>query len=332
MMSHQPHLLTALLRDVSRSFYLTLRVLPAEVRTQISIAYLLARTSDTIADTDLLPAEKRLIALEQFRARLDRESGTIDLGELAGKQSLQAERVLLSRIEETLSIFTALATADELLIREVLRTIIAGQSADVRRFGIAGDKIAALQSEEELHTYTHQVAGCVGEFWTKMCRAHVFPEAPIDDSQQLADGRRFGQGLQLINILRDLPRDLRAGRCYLPQDRLGAIGLKPEDLLTPENVTRLRPLFDEYLRLAESHLQAGWDYTNRIPYGHCRLKLACAWPALIGLKTIRLLEANNPIDPRIRLKVSRCYVWGIIGASLLSYPAPPLWKKLFAAR
>ena len=44
-------LLTATLKDVSRSFYLTLRVLPARIRTPIGLAYLLARTSDTVADT-----------------------------------------------------------------------------------------------------------------------------------------------------------------------------------------------------------------------------------------------------------------------------------------
>ena len=53
--SHQ--LLTSLLRDVSRSFYLTLRILPSGIRQQIGLAYLLARTTDTIADTELLPLE-----------------------------------------------------------------------------------------------------------------------------------------------------------------------------------------------------------------------------------------------------------------------------------
>ena len=58
-------MLTALLRDVSRSFYLTLRVLPAAIRPQIGLAYLLARTTDTIADTELVPVEGRLAALEK---------------------------------------------------------------------------------------------------------------------------------------------------------------------------------------------------------------------------------------------------------------------------
>ncbi|NBW87575.1 MAG: hypothetical protein EBR23_12335, partial [Planctomycetia bacterium] len=82
----------------------------------------------------------------------------------------------------------------------------------------------ALANASDLQAYTYSVAGCVGEFWTRITRAHLFPVAPLDDAKLLHDGVRFGQGLQLVNILRDLPRDLRQGRCYLPLDRLRAIG------------------------------------------------------------------------------------------------------------
>ena len=46
-------LLTDLLKGVSRSFYLTLRVLPGRIRPQIGLAYLLARATDTLADTEV---------------------------------------------------------------------------------------------------------------------------------------------------------------------------------------------------------------------------------------------------------------------------------------
>ena len=59
--------LNDLLQQTSRSFYLTLRVLPAAVRPQIGLAYLLARTTDTIADTELVPIEQRLDALKRLR-------------------------------------------------------------------------------------------------------------------------------------------------------------------------------------------------------------------------------------------------------------------------
>ena len=48
-------LLTTLLKSVSRAFYLSLRVLPADLREPIGLAYLLARAADAIADTPLIP-------------------------------------------------------------------------------------------------------------------------------------------------------------------------------------------------------------------------------------------------------------------------------------
>ena len=60
MSEAQKELLVDLLQATLRSFYLTLRVLPAAVRPQIGLAYLLARTTDTIADTELVPLEQRL--------------------------------------------------------------------------------------------------------------------------------------------------------------------------------------------------------------------------------------------------------------------------------
>ena len=168
----------------------------------------------------------------------------------------------------------------------------------MRRFaGASARSLVALRTDEELDDYTYRVAGCVGEFWTKMCRAHLFPEAPVDDAFLLANGVRFGKGLQLVNILRDVAADLRQGRCYLPAERLAELGLKPADLLQPANEPRLRPLYHGYLDRAEAHLLAGWAYTNALPRGCVRVRLACAWPILIGRETLKLLRAGNAARP-----------------------------------
>ena len=161
----------------------------------------------------------------------------------------------------------------------MLLTITSGQELDLTRFGGASvENITILGTDPELDDYTYRVAGCVGEFWTKMCRAHLFPKARLDDARLITDGIRFGKGLQLVNILRDIPSDLRQGRCYLPRERLTAAGLQPSDLLKPENEPRFRPLYASYLDLAAAHLLAGWDYTNRLPHSSVRVRLACAWP------------------------------------------------------
>lgn len=326
--------LTRLLKETSRSFYLTLRMLPRKVRPQIGLAYLLARTTDTIADTGLLPLEDRQRALEKLRGQiLGTASGSLDLGELARRQGQPAERALLENCEASLAELHRLTPSDLGHVRRVLKLIISGQELDLCRFhGATAEQIVALRSDAELDDYTYRVAGCVGEFWTAICRTHLFPNASLDESRFLADAIRFGKGLQLVNILRDLPADLRQGRCYLPLEILTAAGLCPADLLLPANETRFRPLYGGHLDLAESHLEAGWRYTNDIPWTQVRVRLACAWPILIGLETLRRLRLENVLDPQRRVKISRAEVRRLICKSLLYYPWPGAWRGLVATK
>ena len=396
--------LNHLLRATSRSFYLTLRVLPRAVRPQIGLAYLLARTTDTIADTEIVPLEQRLAALAALRARIlssrRREEADatddvvppphvggytpLDFGALAQQQGLPAERILLERVEDSLALLRTLSAEDLALVRKVIDTITGGQELDLMRFGdginqlvktpaltparspgerenapqpaanppppnssqrgnkehpLLGERagvraglptpITALQTDAELDDYTYRVAGCVGEFWTKMCRAHIFPAAKLDDAQLLADGVRFGKGLQLVNILRDLPRDLQQGRCYIPMERLARVNLKPEDLLRPESEKEFRLVYDELLDRAEAHLAAGWVYTNTIPQNQWRVRLACAWPILIGVRTIQLLRSGNPLDPAQRIKISRADVRGVLWRSAVRVPFPGAFRNLW---
>ena len=323
-------LLGDLLKATSRSFYLTLRVLPAAVRSQIGLAYLLARTTDTIADTEILPVAQRLAALRSLGERI---AGTADaplnFSELAQSQGLPAERVLLEKVEASLRLLTELTPADLALVRTVLQVITSGQELDLQRFaGADGQHIIALEQEAELADYTYRVAGCVGEFWTRLCRAHLFPRAPLDEAKLLADGIRFGQGLQLVNILRDLPADLRQGRCYLPRTSLAATGLTPESLWVPGEAAKVRRRLHQYLDQAEAHLRAGWDYTNTLPRGCVRVRLGCAWPVLIGLRTIAKLRAAGLPEWQQRVKISRREVRGILVRSLINYPFPGAWQRM----
>ncbi len=376
-----PANLDDLLRATSRSFYLTLRVLPCAIRPQIGLAYLLARTTDTIADTEILPVAQRLEALKKLREKiLGKNSAPVNFGELAQSQGLLAEKLLLEKTNESLALLATLSAADLKLVRAVLVTITSGQELDLQRFGsdttsaltpalfpeerenvkhaavnqtlsdssqrgnkklpLPGErfgvraesppKTIALQTAAELDDYTYRVAGCVGEFWTQMCRAHLFPNARLDEKQFFADGIRFGKGLQFVNILRDLPADLKNGRCYLPLETLTAAGLTPENLLLPENENKFLPLFHQHLDQAEAHLAAGWRYTNTLPFRQVRVRLACAWPVLIGQRTIEKLRAAGAADLQRRVKVSRGEVRGIIFRSLLASLLPFAWRKLFS--
>lgn len=328
-----PDLLTSLLRDVSRSFYLSLWLLPTPVRPQIGLAYLLARATDTIADTEVVPVEDRLRALGELRDRiLGNRSEPVDFGRLVENQSLPAERALLARTEEAIAVLGSLTCFDRCCIRTVLETITGGQELDLQRFhGTTPGQPRALDEDADLDDYTYRVAGCVGGFWTRLCRSHLYPRAQLDVPAYVDDAIRFGKGLQLVNILRDLPGDLRKGRCYVPAGLLASAGLAPLDLLDPRSMPRFRDLYRGLLERAADHLAAGWRYTCTTPRNQRRVRLACALPLLIGADTLRLLATRNVLEPEPRLKIRRSHVRSLLLRSLASLPFPHRWENLFDA-
>jgi len=275
-----------LLKQVSRSFYLTLRVLPGAIREQVSLAYLLARASDTIADTEAVARGKRIICLREFQSL----TRVPNLGAIAENQALPAEQALLARLGECLEMLDQFAAVDRRLIQQLLETITTGQIFDLERFP-AGN-ITALADDAELDRYTYMVAGCVGEFWTKMCQAHL----PALEHLNVEQGIRFGKGLQLVNILRDVAEDRRRGRQYVPN-------------------------LDDYQRwldAAVAHLSDGWQYTLAIPARLWRLRLACTWPIWIGLGTIARMRNANPLDPAQRVMVPQRDVNRMLARSVLT--------------
>ncbi|MDR1728959.1 MAG: squalene/phytoene synthase family protein [Acidobacteriota bacterium] len=335
----------ALLRRVSRSFYLTLRVLPGAVRPQLGLAYLLARATDTVADTDAVAVARRREVLDAFRRSIQGAArgappAPPDFSEFlrtrgAGlSEKDEAELALLEEFGTLLDALGGFPDDDREEIRAVLETITQGQQLDLQRFGSggppAGAPPAALATDAELDDYTYKVAGCVGEFWTRLCLAHVFPQMERDRDRLLDDAVRFGKGLQLVNILRDLPEDLRRGRCYIPSQALAAHGLAPGDLLRRDASARFRPLYHGYLDLAEGHLRAGWRYTASLPPGCVRIRLACAWPVLIGVRTLRLLRDGDVLGGG-RVKIARADVRRLIARSVLLYPSRKAWRRLFDA-
>jgi farnesyl-diphosphate farnesyltransferase len=326
----QPDLLRDLLRQVSRSFYLSLKWLPAGVREPISLAYLLARTSDTIADTGRLPSEDRLDALDRFAGRIAGSNPhRLNLRPLSADQGDPAEALLLTRVEESLVLLEQLPDQDRVLVRQVLATIISGQSLDLQRFADASaSRVVSLPTAEDLDDYTYRVAGCVGEFWTRICFAHLQPTTALAQGEMIHLGVRYGQGLQLVNVLRDLPHDLRQGRCYLPEQQLQSANLTPSDLLDPKSEQALRPVFDSWLGRARAGLNDGWLYTNAYPRTLARIRIACALPILIGWRTLDLMRGERVLDPTTRIKVPRRSVQTLVLRTLLSHPVDFLWRRL----
>lgn len=319
-----------LLEETSRSFYLTLNKLPSGVRKQMGLLYLLARIADTIADSNSGTTEELLETLESYNDRAQGLSDSMpDMSDLAKYQKNPAEARLLSRAEEPVQLLFELPERDREIIRTCLGIIVGGQSLDLQRFGAGkGDVITPLRNYDELDDYAYRVAGSVGEFWTSMSLEHQFKVNRETERKLFEKGVRFGKALQLINILRDIPEDLRLGRCYIPLDQLESHGLVPEDLKEPGNMEKFRELFDQLLDRADEHLDSAIEYIEMLPYSQFRLRGACMLPVLIGQRTISLLREGNVLDGENRVKISRDEIKELTKKTVLSISSKRRCSKL----
>ncbi|MDE2822332.1 MAG: phytoene/squalene synthase family protein [Chloroflexota bacterium] len=313
---------TGLLKGVSRSFYLTVRVLPRTVRGPIHLAYLLARAADTIADTDAIPSANRLGQLERFRVRLSDRS--IELPAiLSASPELQVRRdepeaELLQALPRLFVLLDNLPEDDQRNVQKTVDTLVRGMVFDLTTFPTPeSGRTGALDTLDDLDRYTYLVAGCVGEFWTDVMLSHNSAVQNWDRDHMVDLGVRFGKALQMTNIIRDVPKDLRAGRCYVPRELLESVGLKPEDLLSPAANEDASPVLTAMVRRALDFYVSAEEYIRATPRRSARLRLAMIWPVLIGLATLDMLLRNpNWLDPDTRIRVSRPWVYWMMIRSI----------------
>ena len=310
-----PDVTRDLLRSVSRTFYLSVRILPAALRETMGVAYLLARTSDTIADSEGTPVAMRLRRLEEFGKMIQSGATPQFIGNIQRdiQPAHSGERALIAALPRVLERFGTFKPWEWKETVDLLSNIITGQSNDLRTFSDPG-QITALSDAHSLEDYAYLVAGCVGEWWTRMS-FHHFPRYSRRTEQELMPlAASFGKGLQLVNILRDMPADLAAGRCYLPADELQNAGADPRALL--DNPAAAQPVFDAWMAKARGFLDEGRAYIRAVrPW---RIRFACYLPWRLAGRTLDLMAATPPLGSAEKVKVSRAMVYGTMLRGLLA--------------
>lgn len=258
------------------------------MREAVGTAYLLARATDTVADAEGFPPDKRESLLCAMATAIegtayDEEIRSLngDLSQCARNLSHAGERELLTRFGECLEAALTLPAPQQKLIRNVLRTIIEGQRLDLTWFRAH----PRFSDDEQTLRYTYLVAGCVGEFWTRLGLLTLGKRFSMHDAEILVkQGIRYGQGLQLINILRDFEEDASRGRCYLPKDA---------DLNTWRETTR-------------QLVAEGLSYADKLR--GFRVRFTSILPAHLALKTLNALE--TPLRPaQGKIKITRHSVY-----------------------
>lgn len=304
------------LQRYSRTFAVPISLLPDRLERLVTCAYLLCRIADTIEDTKEWP---RAVRETLYRAFLDTLEGAapedfVRAVREAGGAPEESE--LLLGIERVLRIFHE--------VPQPLRQICAAWVGELTR-GMAiysqrrpgPDGVHCLLSEADLQRYCFYVAGAIGHLLTEAFLSEL-PQLDLARTRVLrAEAERFGTGLQLVNILRDIRSDLERDACFIPRTTLLAVGLGPRDLAdhSKERLARsaLLPLFD----VAQENLDGAFEYTLALPPEHAEIRNFCLVPLWLAVATLNLCRR----DPRLlasseRVKLERSEVQRLVASAI----------------
>lgn len=310
----------SILKKVSRTLYLSVNILPEPARSLMGLGYLLCRAMDTVVDAPGISTAGKLEILSLIRG-LDTPGNPARLEalvkSLAPMATRPGEMELLLKFGKVLSLYEGLPAADKELFAPLLSGVAAGMEMDVKCF--PGGKPVALATAADLERYCQLIGGAPGIFWARVYRETIRRANPaVSTLPSEKEAEAIGAALQMTNVMKDIPADLRAGRCYLPQTDLDSSNLKPEDLLDPAALSRIREAAGKWLAWALDRFDLSEAFLMTVPKTELALRAAVIWPVYWAMETLEVVAHSNLLDPADRPKIKRSRIYATIAST------PPL--------
>ncbi|MDQ2696209.1 MAG: phytoene/squalene synthase family protein [Pseudomonadota bacterium] len=315
------------LQGVSRTFALTIPVLPEALCRVVGNAYLLCRIADTIEDEATLSAAQKQVFHREFiavvRGEAPADGFAARLSPLLSDRTLAAERDLIRHTAAVIRLTHGFNPAQ----RQALERCAALMGEGMERFGRHASR-QGLHDLPALDWYCYYVAGVVGEMLTELF-CDYSPAIARHRPQLLPLAVSFGQGLQMTNILKDIWEDHRRGVCWLPRDVFQRAGFDLPGL----NAGDYRPAFGDGLRelvgIARGHLRNALEYTLLIPKTEPGIRKFCLWAIGMAVLTLRRISRHPDFTAGRQVKISRAGVRATIAATHWAVGNDSLLRVLF---
>ncbi len=299
----------AMLEKVSRTFALTIPVLPDPLRRIVGNAYLLCRIVDTVEDEPALsPAQKERFAWEFVRAvggEYDPEGFSIELAPLLSAFTTPAAKELIGQTPYVLGVTGSFPPEQRDALKRCLRIMAEGMVGFQKRRD-SGRR--GLGDEAALDRYCYHVAGVVGEMLTELFCLHIPEDLGAERKEMTALGRSFGQGLQMTNILKDVWDDLERGACWLPRSVFDRVGFNLDDLQQGQDSPEFERGLGVLLGVAHGHLANALEYTLRIPAREVGIRTFCLWSVGMAILTLRKINRRRGYTSGSQVKITRSSV------------------------
>ena len=292
----------AILPGVSRTFALTIPVLPAKLAVVMTNAYLLCRLADTIEDDVGLDNDQKSRFHARFvavvRGEEDPSAFAADLEPLLSTRSLAAERDLVRNTAAVIRVTHGFSTEEQTALTRCVAIMCRGMPEFQRNKSLSG-----LADLDELTEYCYYVAGVVGELCTELFILHC-PELAKDRDRMMRLAVSFGQGLQMTNILKDIWDDRQASACWLPRSVFGP-ELPLERLEELHATDAFKRGLNELIGVGHAHLRNALEYTCMIPKRETGIRKFCLWAIGLAVLTLRKIHRHPEFRAGSEVKVSR---------------------------
>lgn len=299
-----------ILQAVSRTYALTIPVLPERLRPVVSNAYLLCRITDTIEDEPELPLARKKVLwerlVEALAGRQDAAAFARDLAAALSPATPEPERELAAGASRVLRVTAQLRRPERAAIERCIRLMSGGMAEFQREPDAVG-----LKDVGQLDRYCYYVAGVVGEMLVELfCGYSSEIDAHRRELRALAVSH--AQGLQMANILKDIWDDWQNGACWLPEDVFGAAGFDLETLSTG----RAAPGFDEGLSrmvaITRGHLSNALRFILLIPPHETGIRRHLLWAVGLAVLALRRVHRTPSFRRGRNIRLSRFSVGAVV--------------------
>ncbi len=321
----------SILPGVSRTFALTIPVLPGRLAEVVTNAYLLCRIADTIEDDTALSNEKKTAFHRRFlsvvNGREDANAFAVALAPQLSGGTLPDERDLVRNTATIIRLTRSFSDREQRALIRCLTVMCTGTPEFQRNRSLRG-----LRDVKELGAYCYVVAGVVGEMLTDLFCAHC-PELRRKRREMKHLAVSFGQGLQMTNILKDVWDDRRSGTCWLPRSMFADRRFQLERLEACHDSEAFRAGMRSLIAVTHRHLQNALEYTCLIPAREAGMRRFCLWAIGLAVMTLQKLHQNPRFTCGDEVKVSRRTVQATVLATnlVLSSNARLRWLFRMAA-
>jgi farnesyl-diphosphate farnesyltransferase len=318
----------AILPGVSRTFALTIPVLPGHLAEVVTNAYLLCRLADTIEDDVGLSDTQKT----EFHARFVRvvegseaaEPFAAALEPLLSQRTLADERDLVKHTAKVIRVTHSFSAAERGALTRCVRIMCQGMPEFQRNKSLSG-----LPALKDLDRYCYYVAGVVGEMLTELFLLHC-PELEPQRERMMSLAVSFGQGLQMTNILKDVWDDRQAETCWLPRGVFDRHGFDLDAIESAHATPAFAAGLNELVGVAHAHLRNALEYSCMIPRRESGIRKFCLWAIGLAVLTLRKIHNNPGFSSGNDVKVSRRTVKATILTTNIALKSNRALRLVFA--